>query len=159
MARRRLSPEELLDHPKRRRIVRIVREKPGITASEAQARLGIPLGTFYHHLNLLRKNGLVQAHFVGRRCSLYPPGASEALDAAARSLLRGNAVRAVARAIADRPGGSVADAAEHSDKALRTVYHHVEQLIDAGLVDSSAPMRRYNLRPTPRLLRLLAERP
>lgn len=157
MARRRLQPYELLEHPTRRAILALLRERPGITVGEARARLAVPLGTFHHHLRLLRQNDLVDAHLSGRRRTLYLRGASDALDAAARALLLGDAIRRTARIILAHPGGSVADVARHAERPVRTTYHHVQDLTQAGLVTSRSPTRRFDLRATERLERLLRE--
>jgi DNA-binding transcriptional ArsR family regulator len=46
-----------LDHPARRRIVELLGTHPSLGFSELRAETGLPVGTLYYHLDVLR--GLV----------------------------------------------------------------------------------------------------
>lgn len=157
LTRRRLRVEEVVAHPKRRALLALVGDRPGISVGEARASLQIALGTFYHHVAMLRRNGLLEAYWGRGRCTLYLPGVSDRRDADARALLRGAAIRLAAVHIAKHPGGSVADVSKATGRPTRTTYHHVQRLIEEGLVESRSPMRRFDLRATPRLERILGE--
>lgn len=57
---------DLLENPIRRRLLRMVCQKPGASRSELTAMLGVARGTVDHHLAILRRAGLVQEHRRGK---------------------------------------------------------------------------------------------
>lgn len=85
----RLSREEILDHPVRRRLHDLVAAEPGLHLRELQRRLGCAWGPFTFHLQMLVQAGHLRAEKRGGyKCAFLrgDPGQEKALHALARRI-------------------------------------------------------------------------
>lgn len=140
----------------RRELLTAIARRPGVTLAELRHDVPLGWGTLYHHIAHLENEGLVRTLVAGRRRIVLPAGVEEPEEASvARALLRGATAERVARFVADHPGTRVADVAAGVGESERVAYYHLRQLLDAGLVVSSSSMRRFGLRASPLLERLL----
>lgn len=152
----RQKAAHLLASLPRQRILSVLRERPGLPLGELRELVGIPWATLHHHLTRLEQAGLARTLTQGRRRLAYPTGAEEAPEAGrARAMLAGRAARQAALAVAQRPGGGVADVARAAGLSARAAYYHVRRLVDGGLVETATPGRLDALRPTPLLVQVL----
>lgn len=117
-----------------------------------RSRLGIPWATLHHHVAALRAAGELRVALCGRRALLFhAERAASAAEIAARAMVQGDTARAIAAHVVSRPGHSIAEMSVALGRTERVVYYHVRRLIDAGLLQSSAPTRLHNLTPSPML--------
>lgn len=146
----------MLASPVSQRLLTTARTRPGITLSEAREILNMSWGSLYRHLVRLEQAGLVRLQTAGRRRLLFPTGEVETvvqpsvMEAAAS--LRQPTSRMIATAIILRPGRSVPEIAHSLQLTPRVVYHHVQRLLQMGLIASSSQTRHRDLTPTPLLL-------
>lgn len=141
-------------------ILRIIRERPGISMSELRARVSRGWGTVYYHVSRLTSSGLICVRRSGRRSVLYVTGTGRSdAEIAARALLRGTTIHRVADHVARQPHSRIRDIAESLGESERVVYYHVKQLLSRGMLTSDSGTRRFGLRATPLLVLVLAESP
>jgi DNA-binding MarR family transcriptional regulator len=146
------SPEAVLASPMSSRLLAAARARPGLTLTEARDALCTSWGSLYRHLVRLQKANLVRLQTVGRRRLLFPVGE---VDVAVKpsvmeavAFLRQPTARLIAVAIVLHPGQSVPDIARSLDLTARVVYHHVQRLLQMGLIHSSSQTRHRDLAPT-----------
>lgn len=143
----------------RERLLREVRDHPGLSLSELMTRLGIGWGTLHHHATALEAQRLVRIETAGRRRLVFPAGQSPMVAAEARGLVYGGPARRIALALRDRPGQSILELCERTGNSPRAVYYHVKRLLEGGLLRSSSSTRHSDLEPTPLLLELVVDAP
>lgn len=146
-----------LQSPMRRRILALVRDRPGISVSEVARALDTLWTTAAFHVERLESARLVASARIGRRRVLFPAEriAWDMLEA--RGLLAEAPCRAVARAIAERPRVGITDLCSATGLSERAVYHHVKRLVDAGLVRPAFARSYGALEPTASLAQALDE--
>lgn len=143
--------QDALVSEKRRELMRLIREEPGLSISEAARRLDLYWTAVALHVDRLVSAGLVRSMRVGRRRILVP--ADAALDEAAfPEILCEPACARVAMAIVANPGMPVWELCELTGMTERAVYHHVKRLVDHGLARSAKPGSYAGLEPSPSLL-------
>lgn len=143
-----------------RRILDAVRRRPGATLRDVASDLDVSWGTVSYHGRRLERDGFLRSSTEGRRRVFHPGDAAEdAALAACHAMLQGQTMRRVAAAIQVDPGLDEAELARRLALPARALAYHVERLLGAGLVTSSAPTRREGLAPTPLLDLLLGEPP
>lgn len=77
----RMTKEQAMDHPNRRKLYDAIQADPGIGFREVARRAGLAAGTARHHLNVLARHGLVQEERHRFTQRFFP--ASARLDPAA----------------------------------------------------------------------------
>lgn len=130
----RVLPSAVPDHPVRARLLRMVCEDEGITASELTARLGIGWGAFTHHTVLLEKAGHLKSCTIGRSRHLFTAHAARNKPIRAVALLRHPAAQAALEAVVVKPGLSQQELAERLGVTPAGALWHARRLEDAGLV-------------------------
>lgn len=129
----RIPPARVLDHPTRRALLDLVRERPGITMEEAREALAVGSGTLVHHVARLRAERLVvteKGH--GRR--LYAAGAVAPAERAKLAALAGDTTQRLADYVAANPGVAQKDLCGALAIAPSVASKHVSKLKRAGLV-------------------------
>ena len=149
--------EPLATTPKREEILRLVREKPGISMSALTDAAQVHWGTIQFHVLRLEHQGLVRTLRVGRRRLVFPEEVLTGGLGEEDAMLQEETCRRVASTILLHPGRGVGDLVDLTDLTPRTVYYHVKRLRDAGLVQTSQPGLYRGLTPAPRLYALLLE--
>lgn len=143
---RRLSRDEILDNDLRSRIVEIVRDEPAIHASELARRLDVAVTTILYHGRMLAEADLVvMRRAQGEVVFLDRSAGDDAVEREALCVLRSDAKRRVVEALLGAPGANMAEIARRVERARNTVKHHVDDLIDAGLVEDRSSTRTREL--------------
>lgn len=150
-----LETRALEDPPTRRRLAALVRQRPGLTLSEARRELGIAWGLLAHHIHtLVRQGRAVTVPARGRTLIFAAPVRSiEGLAQAAA--LQGTA-RLIAGTIVRAPGISAPELQWMTGASRRATYYHLRRLVDAKLVTSERPRCLRDLRPSSALVRSFA---
>lgn len=118
-----------------KRVLRRIREQPGIPCRELCDALETGWGTLYHHLTRLERAGFIVTVRQGRRRLLYPKGEADASKARATGLLSGATCRHVAEAILRHGPLRLYDLQARTGLSYRAVAHHADRLRKAGLVE------------------------
>lgn len=150
----------LVGSPVARRILDLVRRRPGLTTRDVAARLDLAWATVAYHRRRLERDGLLSCVPRGRRLLLYAADVhAEPPAEAADAMLQGQTMRRVALAIQAEPGLDEATLALRLRLPRRALRYHLDRLGSAGLVASLGPARRDAFVPTPLLDLLLGEPP
>jgi DNA-binding transcriptional ArsR family regulator len=141
----RLREPELLQNPTRRRILDAVEAQPGIHFKELLRRTGLPNGSLVHHVEQLRRAGLVVARAGNGYTCYFPRGPADGAKAGA---LKADGARKVLAAVKANPGASGLDVAHRTGLQPSTVAYHVQRLTEAGLLAGRRDGRSVRLHPT-----------
>lgn len=130
----RIQPHALLEHDARAAIVEAIGDEPGIHLTALSERTGATMGKLQHHLRMLERGGLVQADKLsGYRCYFLPGqlagGLREALAA-----IKAAAPLAVTRMVERQGPLTMSELAESMGLTAPTVTHHVDRLVEAGVL-------------------------
>lgn len=68
----RLTKSDLLDHPRRGRLLRLVEAEPGIASEAARVRLELSMGVFRHHLRMLEQHRRLRRVVLDGQACLFP---------------------------------------------------------------------------------------
>lgn len=136
----RLTKDEVLDHPSRRRILSALEEKPGLGTNEVADRLDVSYRTARHHLEKLAEFGLVAAAGEDRRCRWCLPG-----DAGAVPEPVTEEQERVLELVDREQGLHLSEIARRLGMAKATAKFQLDQLAERGLVDDEevGPLRRF----------------
>lgn len=118
----------------RERIAGRIRADPGVHFSELVRVLDLAPGQVQYHLHRLRGSDAVVAGEHFGRTHYYPPS----FDAAERrtmAALRRETAAAIAGVLAENGPRRPADVAETVGIARSTLAHHVERLVEVGVVE------------------------
>lgn len=130
----RIRDDQVLDHPRRRRIHEIIQAEPGIHFQELARRSETSRSALDHHLRkLVAARIVVRREGTGYAC-FFPRGAVDRRLMEVAPLLRADSTRAVLDAVAKAPGVTCADVAERVGLTSATVSYHLRKLRQAGLV-------------------------
>ncbi len=127
----RIRPGKLLDNDTRQSILSHISNNPGKHYSELKRELEISRGTLTHHLRKLEKEGLIRSKMVSKFKYFYPARRRELVPELTP------AEREIAGLIGENPGCSIKVLSRRYGKKPRTVYHHVSNLHDLGVVDGN----------------------
>lgn len=139
----------LLLSERRRRLVQLVQEEPGITILQAEYRLRMGAGVFFHHLGKLIAAGFIEKQKLGKEVHLYPGGRAPPAD---RTPLANEVARELARAIIATPGLSSEQLAERTGRNIGVARAHLRNLLDARLIIQEKRGRTPIYRPTPAVI-------
>ena len=153
-----LGEDTMLEQPVRRRIWDIIRNRPGIHASQLCRESGEAWGTVQYLLGLLRKVDLVTSVEAGRERRFFPPGVDEE-HARLMSLLEQGRREEIARFILSNPGQRQVDVCGGVNVSRKTFRASVQPLVEAGLIHERKGLQTNRYFPEPGLEPLLqAER-
>ncbi|MCA1819624.1 MAG: hypothetical protein LC620_06210 [Halobacteriales archaeon] len=150
----RVSGDDLLDQPLRRRLLDIIESRPGIHASELCRSAGEPWGTVQYHLSLLHRGQMVTAIEAGRERHFFPSQIDPA-HAKLLALLHQGRRHEIAAFIRDHPGARQVDICQAVDVSRKTFRSSIEPLVAEGLVHERRGLqnnRYYAQEPLARLL-------
>ncbi|MGB0652655.1 MAG: winged helix-turn-helix transcriptional regulator [Thermoplasmatota archaeon] len=143
----RLRPQQVADHPVRRRLTELVAARPGIHYQQLVREMGRGRGVVEHHLNTLEEQGaLVAERRGGYTC--YFPARTPPADRAAAAAIKSDGARKVLDAACQHPGASGKQLAAHAGLNAGTVSYHLRRLEAAGLVESRRSGRALTVHPT-----------
>ncbi len=139
----RLDPQDLLDNPVRRRILELVREEPGISASELSRRVDVSWGTTIYHLNRLEDEHLVTSMREGRHRRFFQNGGTHAPDEReVLATLRNDTTAQVLDTVRSEPGLAQKEIAQRVDMSPSALAWHIKRLHEADLVTKERDGRR-----------------
>lgn len=152
---RYLSDDDVLDNDLRRRVLDLVRDRPGATPSDVASTLDVHYTTAVYHLETLSEfDHAVERRYGGRR-RFFAYGTCrtrsallDALAAEGRAEILDHLTRA--------KRSSVSEVVEAADLSQSTVSEHLSRLHDNGLVARERDGRRVIYRLTPDARRALA---
>jgi predicted transcriptional regulator len=144
----------------RDRVDEFVRSNPGVHFSAVVDALALGRGQAQYHLRRLRESGRVAAEAVHGRTHYYPPE-SDPADRVALAVLRRETARDLLVVLSAREPCSPATLADDLGVARSTVEHHLDRLLEQGLVtkrveDGTATLRVADRERVARLLDAVA---
>jgi predicted transcriptional regulator len=143
----RVTEDELLDNPVRRRLAALIEAQPGIHYQALVRGSGAGQGATDHHLRKLVDARLVSKR-VGTGFTCYFPAVFDPALAAAAPALKSEGARRILDAIHGAPGASAKEVAAATGLDAATVTHHVQRLQAAGLVEAHRVGRSLSLKAT-----------
>lgn len=129
----RLEGRELLKHEAREQMLDHLKREPGLSFQEIQDRVGLAPGTTKWHLDKLQKSRFITSHKDGRHRRFFPTGMSKRTVKAVTAM-RDPSRLAIVRMVLRNPGISQGDLATAAGLAQSTVAHHMDRLIDDGII-------------------------
>lgn len=127
------DPQALLAQPVRKRILDLIRRRPGIHASALCRESGEAWGTVQYHLALLDKGDLVTAVSAGRERRFFAGGVDPEKARMVGVLNQGRR-QEIARFIQENPGSRQVDVCTAVSVSRKTFRASIAPLVDAGLV-------------------------
>lgn len=143
----RLRNEQILRHPMRSEILRIIEAEPGIHLSEIHRRIDLHKSSLIHHMRKLEHAGAVVIKNENGRTCYFMAGRIDNRMMAAIPLLKSNAARRVLEIVQARPGISLSGLAQDAGIAVSTANYHVHRLSSCGLVGTEKIGKMLVLRP------------
>lgn len=140
----RLEAGDVANHPKRQRILDIVRRTPGITPLRLCASTGFGWGTTMHHINKLQRTGHLTSVSAGRTRALFLPGLPVDVRRQAALVQRPEHV-ALLNLLQKRPGLSQIELAAALNADRSQLCRLLRRWEDAGIVigEQDGRRRRY----------------
>ncbi|MEK6974871.1 MAG: hypothetical protein AABY18_00850 [Candidatus Thermoplasmatota archaeon] len=143
----RIRQDDLVEHPNRALILRLVEASPGIHHQELRRRAGLAKGVMQHHLDKLETGGLLRCDRSSGYTCYFVAGTDRRLMQGS-NVLSGPATRRVLTIICQRPGINTPGLTAAAGIARGTLLHHLARLAEAGLVTSVANGRSLAYLPT-----------
>ncbi|MDX1612623.1 MAG: winged helix-turn-helix transcriptional regulator, partial [Candidatus Thermoplasmatota archaeon] len=141
----RLTREEILDNPLRRRIYEVVGEEPGLSMAAIARRADCSASTARYHLDRLsREEMVVRAGHEGLE-RWFVKGKQPRQAAELEAVLAVGNSREVFEAIQAHPGSSLGEVAEHVGTSPPAAHKVVNRLVEAGVVTKRREGRRVAL--------------
>lgn len=131
---RRLTRDEALDNDIRSAILDLVEEEPGITPTEIAGELDIATNTVIYHARMLTEMDYLTTDRTGQGTRYFVAGACDRRAAAVMAMLRQRGKRDVLVAAHREPGSSISELARRLDRHRSTIKHHVDDLVEAGVL-------------------------
>lgn len=130
----RIGDDEVADHPRRRRILDLLDEHPGMHFKALARALDIGHGTLEHHLAKLEDAGMVTVHATqGYRCYFRTAQLTRD-EQRALTRLRSPTARQILALVERDPDTSQRAIAQAVGVTVSTVHYHLDRLVEAGLV-------------------------
>lgn len=152
---RRLTRDDLLDHPSRSAVIEVLEDHPGATAADVARRADMNYDTVRYHLRLLEEFDEVTTRRPDGKIRYFPNHGRHSRDEADLLAILADATReAIARALLEADGLYAGEVAERAGVAPSTASHHLGRLTEAGVVDRTRRGNhvRYELAPKARRL-------
>lgn len=131
----RMTRSSALDHPRRAAIHALVRAEPGIATGEIALRLHAGEGATRHHLDVLRRMGILTSLVAGGSVRWFVAGALERSRMAREAVLAGEGAEARALRLIERaPGVHAAQLARELGVSRPAVHLTLRRLGQKGLV-------------------------
>lgn len=144
---------------RRREILRLVTEEPGLTSAEIRFRLGMAPDMFRDDLAALRAGKHIQSHRLGRHRLIVPQGTSLPTRSLEGSRVRLNPqfVAIAQQLVAEPARHDVWTLSRTLWKSPRVVYYHLRRMRVLGLISTTRSGGYRQLRAKPELVTLIAE--
>lgn len=140
----RFDRQEVLAHDRRARLFEAIRVDPGVAFGRLQTVCGWAPGVVQHHLRLLEQHGIVRRVRDGRTTHFFPAGPRPAPTVSLAPARKG-----LLAILTQEPGMSLAALAVRRGHRAQSVWHHLDRLRTAGLVESRRDGRvlRWHIAP------------
>lgn len=125
----RLERDELMVHPRRARLVQLVRDTGGLPKRELHRRVGGAWGPFTQHLRLLAGAGHVRLRACGRYVMVVPASAPPA------PMVPQPLAREILVLLPEEGEATTRGLAERLGVSRQLIGHHVDALRERGLVE------------------------
>ena len=144
----RLARRDLGEHPRRARILDVVRDRPGATLGDREREAGFGGGALRHHVEALVKGGYLARVRTGSVLRHFLPGTMDPGRMQETAILLSDTAEArVLRIVASRPGIHAADLARELGVTPVAVHYAVKSLAGKGMVREERVGRRVLLFP------------
>jgi predicted transcriptional regulator len=148
----KLRPPDVLNNKAREELMRLIREEPGVGASEVGRRLrsstGAGWSTVVYHLRVLEKNRLVSSLIDGRHRRFFPVGEIRWQDRAVLAVLKNDKSKQLYEALRARPGLIRRELAATIGTTEPGVTWHLRRLLRSGLIERRVDGRSPRYFPT-----------
>lgn len=143
----RLTKSELLDNEHRDKVFQLIRERPGIGATEIQNATGLGWGTTVYHLDRLERAQMVTSERSGLHRCYFPVGTIARDDRKAYGLLKGDTTKSIANFLIQRPGATQSELCEALGMSASAASKQLTRLEGAGLVRREREWKTVRLFP------------
>ncbi len=147
----RLQRSDVLDDTTRKRIVALLRERPGLSTKQVQERLDLAWGTLTYHLRILEDHRHVVSKRYGRYRRHFVNGHEDPGDRDLLATLQHPSTARVAEAIREAPGSNQTEVGDAVGVTSGTVVYHVKRLLEVDAVEKVREGRSVAYYPTDRL--------
>jgi DNA-binding MarR family transcriptional regulator len=151
----RLEKGELLNHPARRELMRLIAADPGINISDLHGTMSMGWGSLLYHLQRLEAQGFVVSHRWGRSRRYFLNQRSVESRAEGIRALKADNARALAELVVSQPGSTQEQLASAMQLSKSVVSKYAKRLEDASLVQRQVGRNCLRLFPTGELRELL----
>lgn len=118
----------------RRRMLELVRSRPGVHLREMERELGMGLGTLTYHLEVLVKAGMIRTEKEGNHVRYFISNDFKPKSQRTLSHLRNRSSRSILIHALDRGSIGLAQLGELTGLSPSTLNYHLNRLSSAGLV-------------------------
>lgn len=140
----RISREDALAHPQRRRIAEAVAASPGVHLQELRRRLGLAWGAFEFHYRVLEGAGHLRGQRLGRYTLVFP---ADAPPSAARGAIPSPVARRIFALLpADGSPVPLARLARDAEVSRQLARYHLRRLGERGQVAMEGEPPRVQVR-------------
>ncbi|GEM_PF-4404304 len=116
----RLTREELLRNPTRKKILRLIENRPGINFSSLMREIGVKNGVLSYHLRVLERRGFVTSIKEGGMRRYYPARFHPPEEIETR----------IMRVLLQNPGMTQTDISKHVGVSRQVVNYHIKKLVN-----------------------------
>lgn len=138
----KLSPDQVLEHPRRARILEYVRTQPGVEANTVARSLGLRWANLVYHLGTLARGGHVTIRRVGGRTAIFPANMGYRGREEVVALLRRDTLRLIHERLREQPGLDQEALAEGLRLTQQRISQSLRVMERAGLVRFEVANRR-----------------
>ena len=132
--------DEILGLETRRKIYKFILKKPGLHFSEISRKLKIPKTTLNHHLNYLKKHGLITSIYEEKNSRFFVAQNFGNLEKKLIHLLRKETPRSIILYIGWNIFASQSELSRELEKSNKTIEKHLKKLLELGVIEP-APIK------------------
>lgn len=130
----KIAKEDVLDNERRDAIVSLLDADPGLTTTEIGSRIGMGWGATVHHLETLRRNGVLSMVRHGHRQHYFRAGGMDKQERLLLVYSRDPIYGPFLRTVDDRPGAPLKDIVVHLRQGKAGASRTGKRLVELGLV-------------------------
>lgn len=130
----RIDRSNVLSHPARATLLRLIQSRPGIHAAEILRASSAGPSATEHHLAKLVSTGLVATQKGTRYVCYFPRDGTDRRLMEAAPVLKADGARRIVDALAHEPGLNTTQLARRTQMQIPTAHYHLARLVQAGLV-------------------------
>ncbi|MFP4546403.1 MAG: winged helix-turn-helix transcriptional regulator [Methanomassiliicoccales archaeon] len=128
--------EDPLALENRRRIYRLISDRPGTHIREMQRQLDMQTGLLSYHLDQMERRGLIRSESDGYRRRYFPSEGYLMADRRTISLLRQDSPRRILMHLLVNGETTFSELREEMEVSKSTLSYHLKKLVKAGVIDS-----------------------